>query len=137
VQEGGLSKLTNRYARMVKYDISGPGKARLAREYVVPLPQFNDVSIPLKSPRRSCTPNKVIANKPSLQSSQQRRRTLAPQRSPKSSRSGQTSSSSSVVTAASATARMTRSPTTVKLMFSIFPTRHPSTVALMIHVARP
>ncbi|RPA95400.1 hypothetical protein L873DRAFT_1792290 [Choiromyces venosus 120613-1] len=42
VQEGGLSKLTNRYARMVKYDISGPGKARLSREYVVPLPQFND-----------------------------------------------------------------------------------------------
>lgn len=50
VQEGGLSKLTNRYARMVKYDISGSGGARLAREYVVPLPQFNDVSTPLKSP---------------------------------------------------------------------------------------
>ncbi|CUS07211.1 unnamed protein product [Tuber aestivum] len=42
VQEGGLSKLTNRYARMVKYDITAPVKARLAREYVVPLPQFND-----------------------------------------------------------------------------------------------
>ncbi|PWW74201.1 outer membrane autotransporter [Tuber magnatum] len=42
VQEGGPNKLTNRYARMVKYDITVSGKARLAREYVVPLPQFND-----------------------------------------------------------------------------------------------
>jgi len=44
IQDGGLGKTTNRYTRMLKYDISQKGKARLAREYVVPLPQYIDVS---------------------------------------------------------------------------------------------
>lgn len=46
VQEGGLDKTTNRYARMVKYDITKPDKPRYAKEFVVPLPQFVDVSDP-------------------------------------------------------------------------------------------
>ncbi|KAI9751661.1 MAG: hypothetical protein M4579_005966 [Chaenotheca gracillima] len=40
-QEGGLAKQTNRYSRLVVYDVSR-GKARYEAEYVVPLPQFND-----------------------------------------------------------------------------------------------
>lgn len=45
VQDGGLAKTTNRYSRMLKYDIRGT-TPRLAREYIVPLPQFIDVRIP-------------------------------------------------------------------------------------------
>jgi hypothetical protein len=41
-QEGGLEKQTERYARLVKYDISVPSKPRYAREFVVPLPLYVD-----------------------------------------------------------------------------------------------
>lgn len=41
-QEGGLSKQTERYARLVKYDITIPSAPRYAREFVVPLPLYND-----------------------------------------------------------------------------------------------
>jgi len=59
VQEGGLDKLTNRYARMVKYDISGSGKPRLAREFVVPLPQFNDPT--KKTNPRTAAQSEILA----------------------------------------------------------------------------
>jgi hypothetical protein len=41
-QEGGLSKQTERYVRLLKYDISDPSKPRYAREFVVPLPFYVD-----------------------------------------------------------------------------------------------
>jgi hypothetical protein len=41
-QEGGLNKQTERYARLVKYDITIPSAPRYAREFVVPLPLYND-----------------------------------------------------------------------------------------------
>ena len=41
-QEGGLDKQTERYARLVKYDITIPSAPRYAREFVVPLPLYND-----------------------------------------------------------------------------------------------
>lgn len=41
-QEGGLKKQTERYTRLLKYDISKPAEPRYAREFVVPLPLFND-----------------------------------------------------------------------------------------------
>jgi hypothetical protein len=41
-QEGGLSKQTERYARLLKYDITIPSAPRYAREFVVPLPLYND-----------------------------------------------------------------------------------------------
>lgn len=47
IQDGGLDKTTNRYTRMLEYDISGKGKAKLSGEYVVPLPQYID---PTKKP---------------------------------------------------------------------------------------
>ncbi|KAI9894491.1 MAG: hypothetical protein M1814_003249 [Vezdaea aestivalis] len=40
-QEGGPEKTTNRYARLLKYDISGTSP-RYAREFIVPLPQYVD-----------------------------------------------------------------------------------------------
>jgi len=44
IQDGGLDRTTNRYSRMLKYDISNKNKAKLSQEYVVPLPQYIDVS---------------------------------------------------------------------------------------------
>lgn len=44
VQDGGLEKTSNRYARMLKYDISEDDKPRYAKEFVVPLPGYTDVS---------------------------------------------------------------------------------------------
>ncbi|KAG9246775.1 esterase-like activity of phytase-domain-containing protein [Calycina marina] len=41
-QEGGLSKQTQRYSRLLKYDITKPDAPRYAREFVVPLPLYND-----------------------------------------------------------------------------------------------
>ena len=37
-QEGGLSRSTERYARLLKYDVTKPQSLRHTREYVVPLP---------------------------------------------------------------------------------------------------
>lgn len=45
VQDGGLAKTTNRYARFITYDIKN-SPAKYKAEYVVPLPQFNDVGHP-------------------------------------------------------------------------------------------
>lgn len=51
-QEGGLEKQTERYARLLKYDITKPDSPRYAREYVVPLPLFNDPTAkPSKNPK--------------------------------------------------------------------------------------
>lgn len=51
-QEGGLEKQTERYTRLVKYDITKPGSPRYAREFVVPLPLFNDPTAkPSKNPK--------------------------------------------------------------------------------------
>lgn len=44
IQDGGLDKNTNRYARLLKYDITIPTQPRYARQYVVPLPLYVDVS---------------------------------------------------------------------------------------------
>lgn len=41
-QEGGTDKQTERYTRLVKYDITVPTAPRYAREFVVPLPLYND-----------------------------------------------------------------------------------------------
>ena len=41
-QEGGLTKQTERHARLLKYDITVPSKPRYAREFVVPLPFWVD-----------------------------------------------------------------------------------------------
>lgn len=41
-QEGGLNSQTERYTRLLKYDISVPSAPRYAREYVVPLPLWVD-----------------------------------------------------------------------------------------------
>jgi hypothetical protein len=41
-QEGGESKPTDRYTQLVKNDISVPTAPRYAREFVVPLPLYND-----------------------------------------------------------------------------------------------
>jgi hypothetical protein len=41
-QEGGLTKQTERHARLLKYDITVASKPRYAREYVVPLPYWID-----------------------------------------------------------------------------------------------
>jgi hypothetical protein len=50
-QEGGLSKQTERYSRILKYDITVPSAPRYAREFVVPLPFFNDPTAkPSKNP---------------------------------------------------------------------------------------
>jgi hypothetical protein len=51
-QEGGLSKQTERYTRLLKYDITNPSRPRFAREYVVPLPLFVDPTAkPAKNPK--------------------------------------------------------------------------------------
>ncbi|KAF8858908.1 hypothetical protein BDZ45DRAFT_714291 [Acephala macrosclerotiorum] len=51
-QEGGLNKQTERYARLVKYDITIPSAPRYAREFVVPLPLYNDPTAKaLKNPK--------------------------------------------------------------------------------------
>ncbi|KAH8144902.1 uncharacterized protein LAJ45_11108 [Morchella importuna] len=50
VQDGGLEKTSNRYARMLKYDISEDDKPRYAKEFVVPLPGYTDPS-KKKNPR--------------------------------------------------------------------------------------
>ncbi|KAI1073390.1 esterase-like activity of phytase-domain-containing protein [Whalleya microplaca] len=42
VQEGGLNKQTQRYTRLVKYDISNRLNPAYAGEWVVPLPLYND-----------------------------------------------------------------------------------------------
>ncbi len=47
-QEGGPARQTNKYARLLKYDIR-TDRPRYAREFVVPLPQFNNVSLPSTS----------------------------------------------------------------------------------------
>ncbi|MCJ1363102.1 hypothetical protein MMC16_002208 [Acarospora aff. strigata] len=47
-QEGGPARQTNRYARLLKYDIR-TNRPRFAREFVVPLPQFNNPSSSGKS----------------------------------------------------------------------------------------
>ena len=44
-QEGGLNKQTERYARLVKYDITIPSAPRYAREFVVPLPFYDDPTV--------------------------------------------------------------------------------------------
>jgi hypothetical protein len=41
-QEGGTGKQTERYTRLVKYDLSVPTAPKYAREFVVPLPLYND-----------------------------------------------------------------------------------------------
>ncbi|TAQ84585.1 hypothetical protein B7494_g7087 [Chlorociboria aeruginascens] len=41
-QEGGLNKQTERYARLVQYDITIPFAPLYTGEYVVPLPLYND-----------------------------------------------------------------------------------------------
>ncbi|KAL3425824.1 hypothetical protein PVAG01_02615 [Phlyctema vagabunda] len=41
-QDGGLESQTQRYTRLVKYDITVPTAPRYAREFVVPLPLYND-----------------------------------------------------------------------------------------------
>ena len=43
-QEGGLSRSTERYVRLLQYDITAPRSPRYAREYVVPLPLYTDSS---------------------------------------------------------------------------------------------
>lgn len=51
-QEGGTDKQTERYARLIKYDITVPSKPRYAREFVVPLPLYNDPTAkPSKNPK--------------------------------------------------------------------------------------
>jgi hypothetical protein len=51
-QEGGLESQTERYTRLIKYDITVPSKPRYAREYVVPLPLYNDPNAkPSKNPK--------------------------------------------------------------------------------------
>lgn len=41
-QEGGLASQTERYARLLEFDITDPTAPRYAREFVVPLPFYND-----------------------------------------------------------------------------------------------
>ena len=55
-QEGGPARQTNRYARLLKYDIR-TNRPRFAREFVVPLPQFNNVSLPLYLYRGKANPS--------------------------------------------------------------------------------
>jgi hypothetical protein len=51
-QEGGTNKQTERYTRLVKYDITVPSAPRYAREFVVPLPLYNDPTAkPSKNPK--------------------------------------------------------------------------------------
>ncbi|KAH8811899.1 esterase-like activity of phytase-domain-containing protein [Xylogone sp. PMI_703] len=51
-QEGGLNKQTQRWTRLLKYDITIPSAPRYAREYVVPLPLYNDPTAkPSKNPK--------------------------------------------------------------------------------------
>jgi hypothetical protein len=50
-QEGGLAKQTNNHPRLLKYDVS-TSTPRYAREFVVPLPQYNDPTAkPSKNPK--------------------------------------------------------------------------------------
>jgi hypothetical protein len=44
-QESGTDKQTERYTRLVKYDITNPTAPRYAREFVVPLPLYNDATV--------------------------------------------------------------------------------------------
>jgi hypothetical protein len=41
-QEGGTNKQTERYTRLVQYDITVPSAPQYARGFVVPLPPYND-----------------------------------------------------------------------------------------------
>jgi hypothetical protein len=41
-QDGGTNKQTERYTRLVEYDITVPSATQYARELVVPLPPYND-----------------------------------------------------------------------------------------------
>ncbi|KAH8796719.1 hypothetical protein BGZ57DRAFT_1012033 [Hyaloscypha finlandica] len=41
-QDGGTNKQTERYTRLVEYDITVPSAPQYAREFVVPLPLYND-----------------------------------------------------------------------------------------------
>ncbi|KAH9213376.1 esterase-like activity of phytase-domain-containing protein [Leptodontidium sp. 2 PMI_412] len=51
-QEGGLTSQTERYTRLLKYDITIPSKPRYAREFVVPLPLYVDPTAkPSKNPK--------------------------------------------------------------------------------------
>ncbi|CZS99297.1 uncharacterized protein RAG0_07672 [Rhynchosporium agropyri] len=51
-QEGGLTSQTERYTRLLKYDISVPSKPRYARQFVVPLPLYVDPTAkPAKNPK--------------------------------------------------------------------------------------
>ncbi|KAH8599311.1 esterase-like activity of phytase-domain-containing protein [Bisporella sp. PMI_857] len=51
-QEGGLDKQTRRYARLLKYDVTKPDSPRYTREFVVPLPLYNDrTAKPSKNPK--------------------------------------------------------------------------------------
>ncbi|ORY64412.1 esterase-like activity of phytase-domain-containing protein [Pseudomassariella vexata] len=52
VQEGGLAKQTQRWTRLLKYDISSPLNPLYVAEYVVPLPAYNDPTAkPSKNPK--------------------------------------------------------------------------------------
>jgi hypothetical protein len=51
-QEGGLKSQTERYTRLLEYDISNPSQPRYTREFVVPLPLYVDPSAtPAKKPK--------------------------------------------------------------------------------------
>lgn len=51
-QDGGLERQTERYARLLKYDITVASKPRYAREFVVPLPFWVDpTASPAKNPK--------------------------------------------------------------------------------------
>ena len=77
MQDGGKAKTTNRYTRLLQYDISG--KPKLVKEFVVPLPQFNDVSfVPIQHYRG------ILADGCGMNYSPQRPRTHARQHSRKS-----------------------------------------------------
>ncbi|KAF8424855.1 esterase-like activity of phytase-domain-containing protein [Tirmania nivea] len=61
IQDGGLDKTTNRYTRMLKYDISQKGQAKLSREYVVPLPQYIDPTKKAGSKPRTAAQSEIQA----------------------------------------------------------------------------
>jgi hypothetical protein len=44
VQDGGPNKATNRYTRLLKYDVGNLNNIKLKEEYIVPLPQSSKPS---------------------------------------------------------------------------------------------
>ncbi|KAF3939186.1 hypothetical protein ABW19_dt0201251 [Dactylella cylindrospora] len=57
-QEGGLEKMTNKNARLLKYDISG-AEPRFAGEWVVPLPQYIDPTRSAKNNPRTAAQSEI------------------------------------------------------------------------------